>query len=227
MYHPDSSLVYADNDDMEFLEIMNNGSQEVDLTGIYFMGTGLVFQFPAGTIADPGEKMFLAGKSSVFKSIYGILPFGEFTRNLSNKSERLLLADCFGNVIDDVTYSDSLPWPDADGNGYYLELISPDLDNNIGENWTTGWANSLSAGDIHTVDNLRIFPNPVTDYLNIESASEIISVSLFDLTGRIIIADEQVNAGSYRMNMTNLPAGFYLVGVKIPGRSISYRVIKI
>jgi len=227
MYHPDSSLVYAENDDMEFIEITNNGYQEVDLTGIYFMGTGLVYQFPPGSKADPGEKIFLAGKSSVFKSIYGLMSLGEFTRNLSNNSERLILADCFGNVIDDVKYCDTLPWPDADGNGYYLQLISPDMDNNIPENWVAALDNDLFVEDIKTSYNLRVFPNPVSNYLNIESTPEILSVSLFDLTGRIIIADEQVNAGNFRINMANLPDGFYLVRVKIHGRTITYRVIKI
>ena len=56
---------------------------------------------------------------------------GQFTRNLSNKGEKLVLADGFGNVIDSVSYSDQPPWPNADGNGYYLELIDPFSDNSI------------------------------------------------------------------------------------------------
>ncbi len=229
MYHPDTTIVYSeyDNDDREFIEITNNSDQEVDLTGIYFMGTGLVYQFPAESKLDAGEKIYLAGKSSVFKTIYGIIPFGEFTRNLSNKSERILIGDCFGNVIDDVTYCDTLPWPDADGNGYYLELIDPDMDNSIGENWITASANDLSVEDIYTSYNLNIYPNPVSDYLNIESTNEIISVSLFNLTGSMIIPEEQVNAINYRINMADLPAGFYLLRVRLARGTVTYRVIKI
>jgi hypothetical protein len=229
MYHPDTTIVYSeyDNDDREFIEITNNGDQEVDLTGIYFMGTGLVYQFPAESKIDAGEKIFLAGKSSVFKTIYGILPFGEFTRSLSNKSERILIGDCFGNVIDDVTYCDTLPWPNADGNGYYLELIDPDMDNSIGANWVTASANDLSVEDIYTSYNLKVYPNPVSDYLNIESTNEILSVSLFNLTGSMILPEEQVNAANYRINMADLPAGFYLLRVKMARGTVTYRVIKI
>ncbi len=226
MYHPDSSLIYADREDMEFIEITNTGYQIVDLTGIYFMGTGLVYQFPAGAKANPGEKIFLAGKSSVFKSIYGIRPFGQFTRSLSNSSERLLLADCFGNIIDDVTYNDTLPWPDADGNGYYLELIDPNLDNNLGENWIAVFDNSLDVRDVYTPENIKVFPNPVSDFLNIETITEIISVRLYDLAGRLITSDEHVYNANHRINMTNLPAGIYLVRVNISGQTITYRIIK-
>ncbi len=227
MYHTDTTVIFTDNEDKEFIEITNNGDHEVDLTGIYFMGTGLVFQFPAGSKLSAGEKLFLAGKTSVFKTIYGIIPFGEFTRSLSNKSERILLGDCFGNVIDDVTYCDTLPWPNADGNGYYLQLIDPDMDNNNGENWIAALANDLSVEDIYTSYNLKVYPNPVSDYLNLESTAEILSVSLFNLTGHMILTDQLVNADNYRINMSDLPAGFYLVRVKMAGRTITYRVIKI
>ena len=36
-----------------------------------------------------------------------------------------MLADGFGNVIDSVRYHDTIPWPEADGNGYYLKLTDP------------------------------------------------------------------------------------------------------
>ena len=229
MYHPDTTIVYSeyDNDDREFIEITNNSNQEVDLTGIYFMGTGLVYQFPAGSEIDAGEKLYLAGKSSVFKTIYGILPFGEFTRSLSNKSERIFIGDCFGNVIDDVTYCDTLPWPDADGNGYYLELVDPDMDNSIGANWVTASANDLSVEDVFSSYNLKVYPNPVSDYLNIESTNEILSVSLFNLTGSMIIPEEEVNAVNCRIDMADLPAGFYLLKVRLARGTVTYRVIKI
>jgi hypothetical protein len=31
-------------------------------------------------------------------------PFGQFTRNLSNKSQKIVLADAYGNTIDSVEY---------------------------------------------------------------------------------------------------------------------------
>jgi hypothetical protein len=59
-------------------------------------------------------------------------PFGQFTRNLSNKSQKIVLADAYGNTIDSVEYFDADPWPtSADGGGTYLDLVNTALDNNI------------------------------------------------------------------------------------------------
>ena len=136
MYHPDTTRTFPDSDQQEFLEILNTGTSTVSLDGVYFSGTGFVYQFPPASVIGPDSKIILAGNSDVFIKKYGVSPFGQFTRNLSNKGEKLVLADGFGNVIDSVTYSDSSPWPNADGNGYYLELIDPHSDNSIAANWT-------------------------------------------------------------------------------------------
>ena len=135
MYHPSVTVTFPDEDKQEYLEITNNGDKTVSLDGIYFAGTGFIFQFPPNSNMDPNSSIILAGNSQVFKSKYNVAPFGQFTRNLSNKGENLVLVDCFGNIIDNVYYSDTIPWPNADGNGYYLKLITPDLDNNDPANW--------------------------------------------------------------------------------------------
>jgi hypothetical protein len=47
-------------------------------------------------------------------------PFGQFTRNLSNKSQKIVLADAYGNTIDSVEYFD------ADGQHQLME-VAPTL----------------------------------------------------------------------------------------------------
>jgi hypothetical protein len=135
MYHPEASIYSPDNDDFEFIEITNNSDTIVDLTGVYFGGTGFVYQFPINSTLGPYDSVYLASDSVYFNIAYGFKPYGQFTRHLSNKSENLVLLDAFGNVIDNVHYSDSIPWPDADGNGYYLELSDIDLDNGLASSW--------------------------------------------------------------------------------------------
>jgi hypothetical protein len=135
MYHPEASIYSTDDDDLEFLEITNNSDKTADLTGVYFGGTGFVYQFPVNSSLGQYESVFLASNSMYFQLKYGFVPYGQFTRHLSNKSENLILSDAFGNIIDNVNYSDSLPWPDADGNGYYLELPDINLDNSLASSW--------------------------------------------------------------------------------------------
>ena len=125
MYHPDRTATFPESESQEFIEIKNTGSETVDLSGVYFAGTGFVYQFPPYSQIFPNSTKILAGNAETFAAKYGMQPFGQFTRSLSNAGEKLVLADGFGNVIDSVHYSDHAPWPNADANGYYLDLMDP------------------------------------------------------------------------------------------------------
>jgi len=225
MYHPMESATYPDNDDMEYIEITNNGNVPVDPGGIFFTGTGFVYEFPFGTTIEPHSSIVLAGNYKVFKSLYGFLPFGEFSRNLSDKSENLTMCDAFGNVIDNVCYQDTVPWPDADGNGYYLKLTNPDLDNNDPANWIASRDILTSTGGIFENSNLKIYPNPATDFLNIESMEIMRSILIQDIYGRKHAFSEPYS-DRYKMNINNLPSGIYILSVETAGGSLSRKFIK-
>lgn len=62
----------------------------------------------------------------------GITPFGQYTRDLRNSSYNIILSDPYGNIIDQVHYEDSAPWPTTpDGNGPYLQLFDLFYDNSL------------------------------------------------------------------------------------------------
>ncbi len=135
-YHPKSLDAIA-SEKLEFIEITNSAEQAVNMTGIYFKELGISYQFPVNSTIGPKQKIYLAGDSLVFAQIYGLAPLGQFSRNLSNHAEKLVLADAFGNVIDSVVYSDLNPWPtEADGNGSFLQLKDVALDNSLASSWT-------------------------------------------------------------------------------------------
>ena len=210
MYHPDSTINFPDRDKQEFLEIMNTGTKTESLTGVYFSGTGFVYQFPPSSEIAPKSTKILAGNSEVFIRKYGVYPSGQFTRNLSNKSEKLVLADGFGNVIDSVTYSDQPPWPNADGNGYYLELTDPLSDNSIATNWTASTNTIVSVKETENGMTLRLYPTPVRDNLTIEYPGTIRIVELYDYQGRQI-RKIIVDSGNYILDMSPLSRGIYMI----------------
>lgn len=227
MYHPDTTITFPDNDEREFIEITNTGNQSADLTGIYFSSPGLTYQFPAGSIIMAGESIYIAGNYSGFFSTYKIPPFGVYTRNLSNKREKLVLADAFGNVIDSVTYHDSAPWPNADGTGYYLKLMDLLSDNSVADNWTIS-NEMLTSGDIIPPDSkVSIYPNPVTDFLNIRAGYEIGSVTLMDLTGKVITIVEKIDSQDCYIDMHYLDPGIYIVRVRMAAGVITIKVLKV
>ncbi|MCJ7448695.1 MAG: CotH kinase family protein [Bacteroidales bacterium] len=225
MYHPEASIYSSDNDDLEFLEIMNNSDKTVDLTGIYFGGTGFVYQFPANSTLGPYKLVFLASNSTYFQLEYGFVPYGQFTRHLSNKSENLVLLDAFGNIIDNVNYCDSLPWPNADGNGYYLMLKDANLNNSVAGNWTISNNQILSANDICVGSDLQLSPNPVKDILKIKAQYVIKSASLYDMYGRLL-ETIVINDEAYDLDMKQYAKGLYILRVVTAGKTFSRKIIK-
>lgn len=64
-----------------------------------------------------------------------------------------------------------------------------------------------------TEDNLKIYPNPVTNgWLYVESNRPIKNICLFDQLGNIIYTNE-VNMETYSLNVSHLPSGMYFLKV--------------
>jgi CotH kinase protein/Lamin Tail Domain/Secretion system C-terminal sorting domain len=144
----------AEAEDFEFIEIKNNELTAVDLTGIYFRGGGIVYQFPANSSLPAGAIIVIASNASSFQARYGFAPFGQFTRDLSNTGEPVILADGMGNEIDFVKYSNQSPWPNAYAKS--IELKTSTLDNTLPENWFQQTVNGGSPG----VENIFVAPDP-------------------------------------------------------------------
>ncbi len=225
MYNPETSVEFPVSDDMEFIEITNNGDQSVNLTGICFSGTGLVFRFPDNSTLASQASYKLASNRTTFQAKYGFAPFGQFTRHLSDKDEKLVLADGFGNVIDSVHYYNTPPWPNADSKGYYLQLADPDLDNSIPENWITSNGPVLSQNDFFMDDELSLYPNPAHDIIKTEAASEIRSLSLFDIQGRLLKTIE-INCKSYELDISHFINGTYIIRIITPEKIYTRLIVK-
>ncbi len=224
MFNPPVTVWFPDGEELEFIEITNAGDTEVNLSGIYFAGTGLVYQFPYDATIAPDTSIYLAANSSLFYSKYGFEPFGEFTRHLSNEGQNVILSDAFGNVVDNVHFSDTIPWPEADGNGFYLKLKDPGLDNNIPGSWIACNDLILSGEDVSYDDGLVTYPNPVRDVLRIKSERIIVSLELYDMTGRQITSVFSGN-NTYDLNMEQMPAGVYILKAVTPGKTFTKRIL--
>jgi len=225
MYNPATSVSFPNADEQEFLEITNTGSKTVSLTGVYFSGTGFVYQFPAYSQMAPHSTKILANKVEVFRAKYGFEPSGQFNRNLSDAGQCLVLADGFGNVIDSVRYSSKPPWPNASGNGYYLELIDPLSDNSLASNWTASTSTIVSVNDTEDNMKLKFYPSPVRDNLTIEFSGTIRILELFDFQGRSIRKTE-VNSGIYKLDMSACSQGIYLIRIVTQDGSYMHKILK-
>ncbi|MEP1713105.1 MAG: BspA family leucine-rich repeat surface protein [Ekhidna sp.] len=71
--------------------------------------------------------------------------------------------------------------------------------------------------------DLRIYPNPVSDVLQVKTKEEV-SISLTDLNGRVIIGEKQ--GSLFQMDLSQLRNGTYLLMIKSDGQVSSHRIIK-
>jgi spore coat protein CotH len=225
-YNP-YGVTTTESDNLEFVEIQNTETSTVNLTGFYFKELGLTYQFPANSSIVAGGSIFLTSNATAFQTKYGIPAFGQFTRNLSNSSQKLVLADGFGNTIDSVEYLDISPWPtEADGTGSYLELISPILENDLGSNWIASNNTNLSTGFSNLESsNISIYPNPVTHFLNIRSIEPMSGIKIFDVSGKLIY-DLKQKSDVINTDWSKYSNGIYFVTIYNETGFVTKKIIK-
>jgi len=178
MYHPappsaaELAAGFTDQDDFEFIEIHNRGDEPVELGGMRFT-IGVSFTFPAHTIAA-GGRMLVVSDPAAFAFRYGasatVIDSYAPTR-LKNGGESLRLESALGEVIAELSYGDSDPWPDeADGQGNSLVFVDASAGTDPAEaiNWRASGLPGGSPGeaDILTFTlwaNARLDGRPAPD----------------------------------------------------------------
>ena len=152
-YHP-----VSENDDEEFVELWNWGTEAVDL-GAWRLRGGISFNFPQGTFLPAGGHVVVARNRAQLLALHTnlnpALVLGNYSGRLSNRRDtvRLQMPDDlvstnqFGVIItnkiyitvDEVRYRDGGRWGRwADGGGSSLERTDPRMDGR----WPEAWADS-------------------------------------------------------------------------------------
>lgn len=94
----------------------------------------------------------------------------------------------------------------------YIAALNEEVVNNI----TTGVNENAAAVEFN------LFPNPATTYFEVGSAHQIANVSVYDLTGKLVVSS--VNS---RVDISSLNSGVYMVQVTdVAGRTASKKLLK-
>ena len=221
-YNPVDDGEYV-SEDLEFIEITNNSNQSVNLTGYYLRELGISYQFSANASVLSNQKIYLCSNAIAFQNYYGLTPFGVFTRNLSNKSYKIILSDAFGNTIDQVEYKDNTPWPeDADGTGSYLQLVDLNSDNSLAVNWIASMQSLSTENIASSQQELIIYPNPTKGPITIKLnnlKTEPLEFIIYNSLGQSI-EKFKLNSNSSQINLSHLSNGFYYYSIKNKGEVI-------
>ena len=205
----------------DWVEIMNNGLSTVDLSGWLLSDSGpdTGFVFPSGLSLAPNEYLVICNDLKNFRTVHPDIQnsIGDFPFGLSSTGDMIRIYDKTRTVMDGVDYSTTSPWPEnANGTGATIELINPNLDNEMGVNWmgsnnggTPGSLNyTYNPTSIETpfltdlVSNFECFPNPFTDYTTIQFLANFdgkYRLEVYDLYGRLvaILSEQYLTKGTY------------------------------
>ncbi|MCP5537472.1 MAG: lamin tail domain-containing protein [Akkermansiaceae bacterium] len=159
MYNPAAGTsgdeLNHDDQDFEFIELQNTGTEIIGLAGLSFCG-GIYFNFSEGNVLTlgPGEYVVLVNNLAAFTARYpgaaGMNIAGEYRGkfydpdgSLDNGGEGIVLQDSLGRIILDFEYDD---WfEQTDGAGYSLTLIDP-YDSTSTLSDSTSWRSSADVG---------------------------------------------------------------------------------
>jgi hypothetical protein len=154
-YHPadpspaEIAAGFVDAEDFEFIELLNTSSRHVDLEGVYFYGA-VNFNFSGaatGRTLAPGARVLVVSDLAAFQHRYGPgKPVaGEYSGQLNNAGEELVLFTPGEAPIRTVVYLDEAPWPAAaDGGGASLVRRHPN--DPAGDEDPDGWTASGTTG---------------------------------------------------------------------------------
>ena len=209
-YHP-MDVDSVNGNQLEFIQITNNGDEEVDLTGVYLRELGITYSFPQGSSIAARDQLVLCSDSVTFVEYYHRVPFAQYERKLSNKSENIVIADAWGNVIDEVCYQDDYPWPwEADGQGAFLQLIDLDMDNSLPESWVAQY--SFEAVAKHSAsEGFSMYPNPADGMITIVGGCGEYRIT--NVMGQILRTG-LINSDLQQIDISRLPAGMYFVTIE-------------
>ncbi len=140
---------------LEFIEIYNQGSTIVDLSGFFF-ADGIEFVFPDGTFLESRSYLVLCRDEQAVQQHFGIEnTIGNFEGRLDNAGERIVLANPAGARVLVMEYDDRGRWPaGADGTGYTLAIRDPLADPDA----AASWVRSSQRGGTPGITN---FPPPL------------------------------------------------------------------
>ena len=188
MYNFGYNLNALEADD--WVELYNNSGAPLDVSG-WKVRFGTDAYIIPSYIIPTNSYVVVAERDSLLNINYPGVPYvGPTNFGLSNSVETIRVFDDNNILVDIVAYSDISPWPtNADGNGMSLTLVSPFLDNNNGNNWTTSGVIGGTIGSANNIICGAAPPNIVINEINYKSNPSVNSgdwVELYNTTSSAV-----------------------------------------
>ncbi|MEZ4720736.1 MAG: T9SS type A sorting domain-containing protein [Flavobacteriales bacterium] len=135
-----------------------------------------------------------------------------------------VVADLYMWTVDSIVQPDSGQSIAKQGDGYYRVRISQD-------GCWSDWSDPLIITDINDVANaqIRVFPSPTRDIINIEYDGKTVSLSninLYDMNGRLVKTYNDQSKNRTTLNVAELPTGVYTLVMTMGGENFAIPIVK-
>ena len=234
-----NEINYKSSDDFDpgdWVELYNPNNEDIDISNWILKDDddNHAFIIPNSTTIPAEGFLILTKKGSDFSNAFPDVTniIGDFDFGLGSNSDAVRLYNANAVLQDEVYYNSESPWPEcAKGLGPTLELVSPELDNSLHENWdcinafgSPGKVNNLQLGvDDFNTKTIELYPNPVSNILNIKGIATFEqSIIIYNVLGQEMLTTK----GTNQIDLSSLTNGIYFVlitdGIKIS----NYKLIK-
>jgi hypothetical protein len=193
----------------DWIEIYNKGKEDIDISGwiLTDSDTSHRFTFAPNTWIKSNGYLVVSNDLAKTEAVFGAVKnlIGTFDFGLGNQTDAVRLYSQYNQLIDEVSYSNVIPWKTFDLTKLWsLELSNPTKDNNSAVNWafspgdgSPGIHNSTYIPDAvndlsltqNTPELLQNYPNPFSEGTYIEfklNEPGKYRLSILDLNGRVI-----------------------------------------
>lgn len=224
MYSPASTPGSTTNDaaQFEYLELMNTGTQTLDLRGFRFT-KGIQFDFATNKVTSlrPGERVVVARDPAAMVSRYGNIAnlAGPYSGSLANQGERLTLIGRMQELVFDFSYDPGW-YPATDGLGF---AMVPVQEGQPGAALSTaaGWRPATTLGGTPGLPEpgaLRFPDVVINEVLTRASAPLVDSIELYnrgtteaDIGGWFLSDDRHTPKYAIPLGTRLAPGGYYVV----------------
>jgi hypothetical protein len=214
-----NEINYNAADDQEtgdWVELYNTSGSNLDLSDWIIKDDDDThsFVFPSETVIEANGFLIITRDEADFLAAFPNVEttVGDFDFGLSGNGDAVRLYDADEVLVDEVYYLSEDPWPTSpNGEGFTLELLAPELDNNLPESWAPINANGspnrenvpVGIVEIGNTDfELSSYPNPFDNQISLNlqlEESAQVSIVLYDQNGKVVKHLQQgyLNAGEH------------------------------
>lgn len=226
------------NNPEDWIELYNCSAEAVDISGWVLKDENEQnrYVFPQGAVLCPNEFIVVTRDKHLFANVYpGVNTItGNMNFNLGNDGDAIRLYTPSLDLVDQVIFDDTLPWPvNADGMGYTIEFTDCSLNNALSSNWQLSDSIGGTPGSstyLHPVSinnpllaqetGFTMYPNPATNQLIIENEKSRMkndlntTISIKNTMGQEVLHSSfLINNSSLHIDVSPFAPGLYIVRI--------------